>query len=73
MKAELRPKPHSHIPGAIVVEVWHGGKMIGTVYGADGPGIRVMSKYGLNARLQPGAVSIAEVFVPVAPDVSAGA
>lgn len=41
MKAELHPKPHSQIPGAIVIEVWHGGELIGTVTGADGPGIRI--------------------------------
>jgi len=48
-KAQLFPKPHSQIPGAIVVEVWHGGQLIGTVTGADGPGIRFQSIYPLGA------------------------
>ena len=47
MKTELRLAPHSQIHGANVVKLWHDGKLIGTVTGADGPGCRVISKYPL--------------------------
>lgn len=45
MKTVLRIAPHAIIPGAEVVELWYRGQLIGTVTGADGPGIRVVSKY----------------------------
>jgi hypothetical protein len=44
MKTELRPVPHSMDPGVIVIEVWHDGQFIARVTGADGPGVRVISK-----------------------------
>jgi hypothetical protein len=44
MKAVLKLAPHTRAPGECV-EVWHDGKMIGVIYGADGPGIRFMSRY----------------------------
>lgn len=49
MKTELRATPHSRIPGATVIEIWYDGQFIGQITGADGPGIRVFSKHGLNA------------------------
>lgn len=44
-KSTLRVKPHHLIEGAHVVEVWHGGEMVASVYGADGPGVRVVTKH----------------------------
>lgn len=49
MKTEIRVVPHLVIPGAQVVELWHGGQFIGTVVGADGPGVRIISKHLRNS------------------------
>jgi hypothetical protein len=49
MKSELRVAKHALVPGAVVVEVWHDGRFIGQVTGADGPHVRVLSKYDLTA------------------------
>jgi hypothetical protein len=46
-KTELRLRPHQVLPNATVVELWHNGDFIGQVTGADGPGVRVISKYAL--------------------------
>ena len=51
MKTELLIKDHDVLPGAKVVELWYDGKLIGCVYGADGPGVRVVSKHGMLSRL----------------------
>ncbi len=48
-KTELRLKPHNLLPGVNVAEVWYDGALIGTVVGADGPGVRIISKHGLSA------------------------
>lgn len=48
MKTELRPVPHS-ITGATILEVWHDGKFIATVTGAEGPEIRVVTKHPIQA------------------------
>jgi hypothetical protein len=45
MKTELRLAPHSGLPGQSVIELWHDGQFIGTVTGADGPGIRIVSSF----------------------------
>jgi hypothetical protein len=45
MKAELRLRPHTGLSDARVIEVWYGGQFIATVTGADGPGVRVISKH----------------------------
>ena len=55
MKAELRLKPHNfgtrnRAAAPQVVEVWFGGEFVGTVYGADGPGIRFISKHELRTK-----------------------
>jgi hypothetical protein len=65
VKTELRHVPHSQLPGEHVLELWHDGKFIGTVAGADGPGVRVISKHAITAepqramvmeiRIEPGA------------------
>lgn len=53
MKAELRVRDHSIIPGAQIIEVWYDGRFYGTVAGADDkPGIRVISKDFLKASPQ---------------------
>jgi len=45
MKTELRLSAHTVLAGEAVIELWHNGVFIGTVVGADGPGVRVVSKY----------------------------
>lgn len=47
MKAELKMKPHTILQGEYVFEVWWGNQMVATVAGADGPGVRVISKHHL--------------------------
>jgi len=42
---ELRLPPHTLNPGAAVVELWHDGRFIGQVTGADGPGVRLVTKH----------------------------
>jgi len=48
MKTELKLAEHSTIPRAQVVEIWWNGRMVGQITGADGPGVRVISKYPVN-------------------------
>lgn len=45
MKTELRPKNHDSLPGHIVVELWHEGVLIGAIYGSDGPGFRLITRF----------------------------
>lgn len=45
MKTEIRLAEHSELAGAAVIELWYDGRLIGAVYGADGPGVRVISKH----------------------------
>lgn len=45
MKTELRTTPHTEFRGHTTVELWHGGKLIGTLTGADGPGVRVITPH----------------------------
>lgn len=49
MKSELRLCDHAVIPGAKVIEVWYAGEFIATVVGADGPGVRVLSKHPMES------------------------
>lgn len=73
MRSELRVKPNQMRPGESMVEIWHGGKMIGAVYPSEGPGVRVITKH-------KAAVSYTEVSpgMPIAisvlidPDVHVG-
>lgn len=44
MKSELRIAPHGIHPHENVVEVWYEGEFVCAVYGADGPGLRVITK-----------------------------
>lgn len=45
MKAELKLHDHDVLPGQKIIEVWYRGVMIATIAGADGPGVRVISKF----------------------------
>lgn len=45
MKTELKVKPHNIIPNTNVFEVWYDGALIATVAGADGPGLRVITRH----------------------------
>lgn len=45
MNTELRAVPHAFLPNCDCAEIWHDGKLIGTIYGADGPGVRIITKY----------------------------
>jgi hypothetical protein len=50
MKSELIYTKHTVLPsGNAVVEIWYGGEFLATITGRDGPGIRVISKYTLQA------------------------
>lgn len=45
---EFKLVPHAILPNRQVVELWHRGVFIGQVTSDDGPGVRVISKYGLH-------------------------
>lgn len=47
-KSKLKLKPHALIEDQEAMEVWHEGTLVATVYGADGPGVRVLSKYPMD-------------------------
>lgn len=49
MRTELRLSPHKVNPGEQVIEIWHGGRFIGTVTPGDGRSILVISKHRLSA------------------------
>lgn len=63
MKSELRLARHTVLPGQQVVEIFHDGEFIGQVAGADGPGVRVLSKHELSTKTEPGAVNVVEVRI----------
>jgi len=44
-KSKLKVVDHKLIPDQQTIEVWYEGKLVAAVYGADGPGIRVITKY----------------------------
>jgi hypothetical protein len=48
MKSKLECVPHALISEDNAVEIWYGGEMVATVYGADGPGVRVISKHQMH-------------------------
>jgi hypothetical protein len=48
-KSELRLVSHAVIPGAKVIEIWHQNRLMGTITGADGPGVRIISKFKLRS------------------------
>lgn len=51
MKTELRLAKHSVLPGHNVIEIWWMDRLIGQVTGADGPGVRILSKHTLKASI----------------------
>jgi len=63
MKTELRAVPHSITPGVTIFEVWHAGQFIATVTGADGPGVRVISKHPMQTVLVIGHPNEVEVKI----------
>jgi hypothetical protein len=68
MKTELRAVPHSIVPGHRIFEVWHDGQFIATVTGADGPGVRVVSKHPMEAELVEGLPVVVEVKIAAPTD-----
>lgn len=47
-KSKLKLKPHTLIPEQDVVEVWYKNALVATVSGADGPGVRVITKHSMD-------------------------
>jgi hypothetical protein len=47
-KSKLILKDHAVLPGEMTIEVWYEDRFIATVTGADGPGVRVMTKYPMD-------------------------
>jgi hypothetical protein len=58
MKTTLRL---SVLPDQSVVELWHDGQFIGTVTGADGPGVRIVTKFAV--MVAPGEDMVTEVRI----------
>jgi hypothetical protein len=46
-----------------VLEVWHDGRFIATVTGADGSGVRVICKHPLGVVIVEGMPNVAEVRI----------
>jgi hypothetical protein len=44
-KSNLKIRDHALYPDQQTIEVWYEGKFVAAVYGADGPGVRVITKY----------------------------
>ena len=53
MKTELRLRPHTITPSSTIVEVWHEGRFLATITGADGPGVRIITKHLIKAVAGP--------------------
>jgi hypothetical protein len=49
MKTELHSKPHSMVPSQTVVEAWHDGKLLATITGMEGPGVKIVTKHAIVA------------------------
>jgi hypothetical protein len=62
VKTELRPVPHS-VTGVTILELWHNGQFIATVTGADGPGLRVITKHPMQVVHVEGTPNVVEVRV----------
>lgn len=78
MKSELRLGRHAVIGGANVIEVWYQGQFIATVAGADGGGVRVISKHPIEVFTRGddadpiGAVEIKILYQSTRPGSSGG-
>ena len=44
-KSKLKLDPHNLRAGDMTVEVWYKDELVAAVYGADGPGIRIVTKH----------------------------
>lgn len=53
MKTELRAKPQAIPSVQTIIELWHDGKHIGTIAGAYGPGVRIISSHFISATTLP--------------------
>ena len=56
-KTELRKRKHRLLKGHATIEIWYNGRCLGTVTGADGPGVRVISQYPLVVREGIGTIT----------------
>lgn len=65
MKTELRPFAHDLLPaGHVCVELWHDGKFVGVVYGADTAGVRIISRHPIKiGAVSPGMPNVLEVEI----------
>ncbi len=69
MKTELRPAKVSVQAGQTIIELWHDGHFIGTIGGADGPGVRIVTKHGIKAKAAPddgSGVNVLDVAITLA-------
>ena len=63
MKTELKFGPHFINAGESMVEVWYGDRFIASIYGADGPGIRLISRFPKKVKVpEDGAVMEIEII-----------
>jgi hypothetical protein len=68
-KTELRARPHSVFPDETVIELWWGGEFIGQVTGADGPGVRIISRHRMD--VHEGGGDVVEVGIDHRPEQAA--
>lgn len=47
-KSILKLEPHRIMANHQIIEIWYEDQFIATVSGADGPGVRVFSKYSMD-------------------------
>lgn len=59
----LRPAPHTFAAGRTVIEIWDGEEFIGQVTAGPGRGVRVVSKFDLTARWDPGSIQIMDITI----------
>jgi hypothetical protein len=66
MKTQLRLTDHSVLAGQKIIEIWSGGQFIGQVAGADGPGVRIITKHDVKVAIvkdDAAGLSVAEVTI----------
>jgi hypothetical protein len=66
VKSEIRVKPHAVLPGVHVVEVWHDGRFLATIAGAEGPGVKIITKHAIQGKTMPddgSGVNVLEVAI----------
>ncbi len=63
MKSKLRLTLHSVLQGDRVIEVWYGGEFIAQITGADGPGVRIITKHKLVTTSRESDLTVLEVQV----------